>query len=223
MDPAALTLPPALALVGNVLALGLVALAVRRARWRRFLATEPTHVWLGSLVALAVLWSIRTTLPGAPPLHLLGMGALCLSAGPALALVGGAIVVVVTRLVLDAPLANAGAAFLVDVAVPVAVQWGALRLAERVLPRNPFAYFFAVAFAGAAASFFAAAMAARALVVIAAADVAGGAVTHGEYAVLALLLSFGEATLTGMLITLAVVYRPAWVVTFDDALYLGRR
>jgi uncharacterized membrane protein len=29
--------------------------------------------------------------------------------------------------------------------------------------------------------------------------------------------------LTGMLLTLAVVYRPQWVATFDDRRYLHRR
>jgi uncharacterized membrane protein len=32
-------------------------------------------------------------------------------------------------------------------------------------------------------------------------------------------LAFGEATLTGMVLMLMVVYRPHWVATFDDALH----
>ena len=219
MDPSSLTFAPALRALGLAAALGILAVAAAKARWSRFKGEEVTHVYLGSVLFLVVLWSIRTTLAGAPPLHLLGVGALCLSAGPALALVGGALVVVVTTAVQGAPLANAGLAFVVQVAVPVAVQHGALLASQRALPRNPFAYFFAVAFAGGAASFFAAAIAGRGLAL--AAGLGGaGAVTDGDYAVLALLLSFGEATLTGMLITLAVVYRPGWVATFDDARYL---
>jgi len=35
-------------------------------------------------------------------------------------------------------------------------------------------------------------------------------------------LSFGEATISGMLMTLFVVYRPSWVATFDDSRYLQR-
>jgi uncharacterized membrane protein len=34
------------------------------------------------------------------------------------------------------------------------------------------------------------------------------------------VLGVGVATLTGMLITLLVVYRPSWVATFDDRRYL---
>ena len=36
-------------------------------------------------------------------------------------------------------------------------------------------------------------------------------------------MGFGEATLTGMLLTLLVVYRPAWVATFNDAHYFKDR
>jgi uncharacterized membrane protein len=221
MDPGMPTFALALRALGGIAALAILAVAMRRAPWSRFAASEPTHVFLGSLLFVMLLWSIRATFPGVPPLHLLGIGALCLCAGPALALVGGAVIVVVTSLLHDAPLSRAGLAFVAQVAVPVAVQYGALVASRRVLPRNPFAYFFAVAFAGGAASFFAAAVTGR---VVALAD-AGvvGAITVGEFAILALLLSFGEATLTGMLLTLAVVYRPAWVATFDDAQYLAKR
>ena len=45
----------------------------------------------------------------------------------------------------------------------------------------------------------------------------------GEYLPYLLYLAFGEATLTGMLLTLAVAYRPQWVATFDDARYLDGR
>jgi uncharacterized membrane protein len=33
-------------------------------------------------------------------------------------------------------------------------------------------------------------------------------------------LAFGEATVTGMVITLLVVYRPTWVATYEEARYL---
>ena len=36
-------------------------------------------------------------------------------------------------------------------------------------------------------------------------------------------MGFGEATLTVMLLTLLVVYRSAWVATFNDAHYFKDR
>jgi uncharacterized membrane protein len=48
-------------------------------------------------------------------------------------------------------------------------------------------------------------------------------IVFGDYVPFLLNLSFAEATLTGMELTLLVVYRPAWVATFDDGRYLHRR
>lgn len=43
-----------------------------------------------------------------------------------------------------------------------------------------------------------------------------------NFLILALLMWFPEATLTGMLLTLLVVYRPQWVSTFFDREYLNK-
>jgi uncharacterized membrane protein len=185
-----------------------MALAARYADWPRMLRSETAHVHLGTLLFLVILWLVRATFGGAS-LHFLGIGGLTLSAGPALALVGGAVVVAGTTALRHAPAANAGLAFLSLVAVPVFVQWAVLLLVRRALPRNPFAWFFVVAFLGGGASFFAGALAGGALGKPLAID-------WSEYALITLMLAFGEGTLTGMLLTLGVVYRPAWVATFED-------
>ncbi|MEN9782873.1 MAG: Cobalt uptake substrate-specific transrane region, partial [Pseudomonadota bacterium] len=39
----------------------------------------------------------------------------------------------------------------------------------------------------------------------------------------ALLLSWGEAFITGMAMALMVAYYPQWVLMFDDKRYLARR
>jgi uncharacterized membrane protein len=36
-------------------------------------------------------------------------------------------------------------------------------------------------------------------------------------------MSWAEALLTGMVMTMMVIYRPDWVVTFDDARYLENK
>jgi uncharacterized membrane protein len=41
-----------------------------------------------------------------------------------------------------------------------------------------------------------------------------------EYPPYFLLISFSEAFITGMLITMMVIYKPEWVATFDDKHYL---
>ena len=36
------------------------------------------------------------------------------------------------------------------------------------------------------------------------------------------LMSFGEAVANGTIVAMAVIYKPRWVMSFDDRLYLAR-
>jgi uncharacterized membrane protein len=144
-----------------------------------------------------------------------------LAVGPALALAGGAIAIAIGIMVRGDPRLNAGLGFLSMVAIPVSVVSLVLRVAERRLPPNFFIYVFVGAFVGAGASYAAAGLTGATTLTL-----GGGRpaeIVFGEYAPYLLFLAFGEATLTGMVITLAVVYRPHWVTTFDDARYLKGR
>ena len=44
-----------------------------------------------------------------------------------------------------------------------------------------------------------------------------------EYLVMLPFMSVGEAFANGLVMAMAVVYRPHWVMSFDDRLYLARR
>jgi uncharacterized membrane protein len=45
---------------------------------------------------------------------------------------------------------------------------------------------------------------------------------NAEYFLVLPLMSFGEGFANGMIVAMAVVYRPRWVMSFDDRLYLRR-
>lgn len=221
MDLTAVPLPAGWTAGGWLAALPLVALAVRRAPWARFGESEPVHVWYGAIFCVVVLWNLQATVGEGFRFHLLGVAAFTLLAGPALALVGGAIATLLQIAVRDGLWANAGLAFLTMVAVPVAATWIVLRFAERRLPPNFFVYVFVVAFFGAGVSFAAAGIAGASALTWGAGREA--ALVFGEYVPYLGYLAFGEATLTGMALTLAVVYRPRWVASFDDARYIAGR
>jgi uncharacterized membrane protein len=116
---------------------------------------------------------------------------------------------------------DGGIAFLTMSALPVAVTWVVWRMAERFLPPNFFIYVFVGAFFGAALAFGAAGLAGATVLTLAAG--LPRELVFGEYVPYLLYLAFGEATVTGMLLTLGVAYRPRWVATFDDARYLKGR
>lgn len=220
MDVADLELARAWVMAGWALALPMLAVAAWRADWSRAFENEPVHGFLGALAAMVVLWSIRGHVGGVFAFHLLGSAALALAAGAWRALAGGAVAVGLVTLLRGAPPENAAWIWLTLVALPVAVSAAVLAATERWLPPNLFIYVFAASFGGAALSMLAGGLAGFAVGVLAAGLAAD--VVFGEYAPFLIYLAFGEATLTGMLITLAVVYRPQWVATFDDRRYLSR-
>jgi uncharacterized membrane protein len=221
MDPTTASLPFAIAAAGWLAAAPILGRAVRAAPWRRVAEGAAVHVWYGGIFCLVVLWGIRATVGQSFTIHLLGITAFTLAVGPALALAGAAIAVAIEIAVRGGEWMNAGVAFVTMAVIPVTATMTTLRFAERRLPPNFFIYVFVGAFLGAWLSYGVAALAGAA--VLALGTNLPAATVFGDYAPYFLYLAFGEATMTGMVITLAVVYRPQWVATFDDARYLTGR
>ena len=221
MDLTAVTLSAAWVVAAWAIAAPVLLAAMRVAPWRRFRASEPVHVWYGAIFGIVLLWSIQATVGEGFTFHLLGVTAFALLVGAPLALVGSAIAVAVNVAVRNGIWMNAALVWLTMTVIPIGATWLVLRLVERALPANFFVYIFAGAFLGAALSLAAAGIAGAVLLTVAAGMPAE--LVFGEYVPHLLYLAFGEATLTGMLVTLAVAYRPQWVATFDDARYLEDR
>ena len=195
-----------------------LAWAAWTAPWRDVARGKTAHVLFGGVLGLALLWTLKATIGSGFTFHLLGVSLLTLLAGPQLALVGAALAVAIVTALRDGLWANYALNALAMGVIPVLVTMAALRVAERRLPPNFFVYIFVVAFFGSGLAMFVAGVVASAAVVVGGGQPA--AVVFEEYLPFFIYLAFGEATVTGMLVTLLVVYRPAWVSTFDDARYL---
>lgn len=195
--------------------------ALRAAPWRRIVSEGASHAWFGAIVVLSQLWSMKAGVMPGLTLHLLGATALTLMFGFRLAFLGMLAVLAAASLNGAAGWAAYGLNGLLTALLPCAVAWAVLRLVERFLPRNIFVYLFAGAFANAALVIVTTALAAAAA--LWAASVYDGRMLLDDYLPYSLLVGFSEAWLTGALITLFVVYFPAWVSTFDDARYLKEK
>jgi uncharacterized membrane protein len=171
-----------------------------------------THRLLIAAALVAALWGVRTGLPPGVGLHFLGAAGLYLLFGAPRALLGVALAAALAALLGGTPLGALPWAWLANGALPVAVVWSVHRAVTRFAPANPFCYVFCVAFAGAGLS----------MIASLALHAAAGAGIE-PFVALGLMMGFGEAFLTGMLVTILVVYRRDWVVTFDDARWLARR
>lgn len=209
------SLPASVSLGALIAATLLLAAATFSTDWKRLAENEPSHVWLGAVVCIALLWRIGGTVQGIR-FHLLGATVLSLMFGWALALIAVALAAAAAVVFGGGNWHAFALDILVSGALPVAITWGMLTLSKRALPRHLFIYLFVCAFFAGGASMLSCGLASTAVAHF------DGIQTSEDAFPMWLLLGFGEATLSGMIITLAVVYRPRWVQTFDDAQYLKR-
>lgn len=220
MNITAAMLPADWYLLGHFGLIGVLVWIVRTVSWRDLVERAQAHHFLGACVALFALWQLHPPALGGVELHLLGATAFTLMVGPQLAVLGLGLVLggLVVTGHMD-PAAYSLNALLLAV-LPVLLSWGVLRAVERFLPRNIFVYIFAAAFFSAALAMGLSGSSMLGLV----ATFADPAQSSFAIQMLpfCLFLAFAEATLTGMVITILVVYRPEWVGTFDDDRYLRR-
>jgi len=214
-------LDPALHWLGWGLFAAVFLLALRRAPWGRLGDSAQSNVWLGTIVILTLLWSIKAgVLPGLD-LHLLGAMTFTLEFGPWLAFVGLSLVLAGITVNGAAGWESFGLNALVMAGLPVLLAYGIYRFNQRRLSKNPFVFIFANGFFGSALTILATGVAASALLYL------GGAYPLekllDDYLPYFLLLGFSEAWLTGMVVTILVVYRPQWISTFDDSIYLAKK
>ncbi len=212
-------LPPVWCAAGWIAAAIVLAWTAWRAPWARLRGNEQSHVFLGAIVAVALLWSVAARVGPLIHVHLLGATLLYLMFGGALGFLALAAGVAAATLASDGAWSVLGARLVAAGAVPVAISHAVLRLAEARLPPNFFVYVFVGGFVGGAAAMLGAGLASTAIVALALPLADGG---FESWTAMLLMLAFGEATLTGMLATLFVVYQPAWVGTFSDRRYLAR-
>jgi uncharacterized membrane protein len=197
----------------------LFARSVFRAPWGRLRDSDQLNVWLGMIVLLTLIWSLKAGVKPGLAFHLLGATVFTLSFGPHLAFVGLSLVVAgITLNGAAGPFAYALNALLLA-AASVGMSQGFYRFFSRLLPKHFFVYIFINGFLGAALTIIGVGFSATLLLALAGAYEWDYLIS--EYLPYFLLLGFSEAWLSGMMMTLFVVYRPDWVVTFDDSRYLA--
>jgi uncharacterized membrane protein len=208
--------------VTSVLAAGVLALGAITAPWRVWLTDrERQWVWLCSLGLLVGIWSMRAGITPGLSVRFLLITALTLMHGWQLAIVGSTLVLAVLSITGQAAWGSFGANLLCMGVVPALVTASLHEFIHARLPHNYFVYFFVTVFVGAALAFNLAGL--TRLAILAASGTLQEAHVGPEYFAILPLMSFGEAFVNGMVMAMAVVYRPRWVMSFDDRLYLGKK
>ncbi len=197
----------------------MLVLSVRMAPWRRLLNSEQLNVFLGACVALILLWHVRAQIDPAWAYHLLGVTALTLMFGWSLAVLGTTIVLMAVTFNVthgwDGFFINA----LILGVLPATLTQFSLVLARSYLPKNFFVYVLVNGFLTAGlVGLFGGYLASWLLVL------------SGTFSMFELeqniipffpLMFLPEAILNGWIMTILVVYRPAWVGSFSDVQYIN--
>lgn len=199
----------------------LFAFSVLRAPWARLQDSEQINVWLGMIVMLTILWSMQAGVKPGLSMHLLGATVFTLCFGRYLAFIG-------LSVVLSGVTLNGSAGFfafainaLFLAGGTVLVSHAIFCLVERYLPKHFFVFIFANGFFGSALTVISVGLTSTLFMGLS--EAYGFEYLTSEYLPYFILLSFSEAWLSGMLLTLFVVYRPSWVLAFDDSLYLVQK
>lgn len=199
--------------------LGALRLAWSHLPWRRLRSgNAQCHLLFAFSLVLALAWSMNAGVKPGLNLHLLGAMAATLALGAPLALYAFALALVL--------LAANGALewqalpvnFLLMGLIPILLSHALRRLVERYLPAHFFVFIFILSFFGSALIVMLEGLLASLL--LAGVGAYELATLTSEYLPYFLLLGFAEAWLSGALITLLVVYKPDWVLAFDDQRYL---
>jgi uncharacterized membrane protein len=210
-----LTVPPALAGAAFLIAAAILYRNARYAPWFKLAAPGAFSAWCFSIIVLPLLWRFNVPLLGGAGLHLLGLPIFVLMFGCRLAMTGIAISVLAYTAAFDGIWLNLGANLLLLAVAPAYCGDAVMRATERFLPHHIFIYLLGNGFFGTLAMLAMVGSLSLALhQALAATPVGGDAVAY------MLLLAWGESFLTGFLLTIFTVYRPEWVLTFDDEVYL---
>lgn len=153
------------------------------------------------------------------PIHLLCLTTLTLMFGAPLAILAAAILTTAMCLAGVASWQAWPVSFIALGVAPVVVSSAMLYASRRYLPPNPFIYIFVGAFFGAAAAMLAA-VAINGALQLGMAQVSFGELRDGYLSILPLIM-FPEAFVNGLVVTGLVVFKPNWIPSFDDSVYLN--
>lgn len=195
-----------------------IALGSWHAPWRRLMVKGRFNLWCGAILALMLLWLLRTEAVPGLEFHLLCVTSLTLMFGWSLALLGVALALLGISLAGWSDWHNYPFNLLSLGLLPVSLSYLSLLVARAFLPRHFFIFIFINAFITAGLVAMIGGYVAAGLLVM------GG---HYDYQSLEAsvvpffpVMFFPEAMLNGWIMTLLVVFRPEWVYSFQDEDYL---
>ncbi len=196
----------------------LLSRALRWADWQRLRHPDQLNLFLGSVVCLLLLWTLRTEIQPGFVWHLSAILTVTLMFGWSLAVICGSLALLGTTLFGLSDWYGFAPTALVFIVLPSALTQLILGLARAHLPKHYFVYVFVNAFLAGGLVALLVGLGAAGLLLVA------GAYTLPQLSDSLLLflplMFFPEAMLNGWLISIMVGFKPNWVGSFRDEEYL---
>lgn len=184
---------------------------------------ERQHLLWGSAVALAVLWSVGTSLQGEGiRIHMLGITAVVMLLGFSPALITGAVAMILYSVVGLSEWSMLSVNYITLIVIPAVVTQGWLMLITRLPFNNLFLYMLGGGFIGGVISRLTLA-GILGMMGLLAGDGSAMAITSEKYLPWLLLLAFPEGFINGMLISALAVFFPHWLRSLDEYRYIDKR
>lgn len=179
------------------------------------------HLVFGSAACVFILWMIQTGIYPGLTVHFLWLSALPLLLGFRWAMFSATLALLGVTLLGNESINMLGVNFLLGVLLPIALTYGFYSLTFHKLPRHIFIYIFLCAFIPGALSIGLKMLALSGYFYLE--GLYTWPVIEDNYLILTTLMMFPEAMFNGMTITLLIIYKPEWVYTFYDKLYLDNQ
>ncbi|MEC7296007.1 MAG: energy-coupling factor ABC transporter permease [Pseudomonadota bacterium] len=181
--------------------------------------TALQHRWMAATLAVMLMWQLRAQAVDWLTLHLVFTVLMTLVFKMPLALISNVMINVAMVAIGRNDWSLMGANVLVTGIVPATVTGFVWRIVDRRLPDNLMVFLFACGFFGTALATLGGGLSAVALIIVAGTDPEAVYLAQ-EYARFLPLLMPSEAFITGMLLSILLVYHPSWVATFNDHRYI---
>jgi uncharacterized membrane protein len=211
--------PITLALGGWLVMLPFVWIAVQRVRAFGILPPESAaqHGLLAGVAVIAVIWTLQIPSPLGTKFGLLGSALFALVFGYSRALLGLIVAITAHTLFAGGSWLNFGLNTLLLAVVPVTLAVTLQQAVARLLPRNIFVFIFGN---GLFVTLVVTALVGLLLMATAAVTLGPGLQAVREHFAGVLLLAWGEALMSGMILSSLVVFLPRMVLTYDQDIYL---
>ncbi|MGS2743354.1 energy-coupling factor ABC transporter permease [Halomonas sp. LS-001] len=181
--------------------------------------TALQHRWLAATLAVVLMWQLRAQAVDWLTLHLVFTVLMTIVFKAPLALLSNLMINVAMVVIGRNEWPLLGANVLVTGIVPALTTVLIWRFVDRRLPDNLMVFLFACGFFGSALATLAGGLVAVGMIVVAGTEPEAVYLAQ-EYARFLPLLMPSEAFITGMLLSVLLVYHPDWVATFNDHRYI---